>query len=151
MYLAFALLLTMRVTFYAPEAGGVNGDLFMADGNEAHTGYAACGPRYPFGTVFEIMADVSEYGVPQVVECRDRGGYVGTANLDLVIRTGDPKKDMEFARAWGRRSVPVRVWANWGDYVAGTQAEYDKTVQTAAASPAGRSSQREQMNPTPIP
>jgi hypothetical protein len=146
MLLATALLLTMQVTFYAPELGGINGDLYMADGNEAHAGFAACGPRYPFGTVFEIMVDVSEFGVPQVVECRDRGGYVGNHNLDLVIRTGDPKQDWKLAKAWGRRPVPVRVWKSWGDYAANTQAEYDAARRTVTPP-----AYREEPNPTPIP
>jgi hypothetical protein len=151
MHAALALMLTMHVTFYAPAAGGINGDLYMADGNEAHIGYAACGSRYPFGTVFEIMVDMSEFGVPQVVECRDRGGYVGNNNLDLVIRTGDVRQDLALARAWGRRSVPVRVWNNWGDYAAGIQAEFDKTMLVEAAAPADRMTSREQISPTPIP
>lgn len=143
-------MLTMHVTLYAPEAGGINGDLVMADGNEAHIGFAACGPRYPFGTVFEIMADMREFGVPQVVECRDRGGYVGNGNLDLVIRSGDTKQDRAFARAWGRRAVPVRVWKNWGDYVAGTQYEYDLQAQQSL-TPAAYRSEGQPANPTPIP
>lgn len=150
MQVAVALMLTMHVSFYAPEIGGINGDLFMADGNEAHAGFAACGPRYPFGTVFEIMVDMSEFGVPQVVECRDRGGYVGNNNLDLVIRTGDPQQDRALARAWGKRAVPVRVWNSWGDYTAGIQAEYDTAAKIDAA-PASRMDAREQINPTPIP
>jgi hypothetical protein len=151
MHAALALMLTMHVTFYAPAAGGINGDLFMADGNEAHIGFAACGSRYPFGTVFEIMVDMSEYGMPQVVECRDRGGYVGSHNLDLVIRTGNVKQDLALARAWGRRAVPVRVWNSWGDYAAGVQTEFDQAVQIEAAVPINRMESREQLNPTPIP
>lgn len=143
-------MLTMHITLYAPEAGGINGDLVMADGNEAHIGFAACGPRYPFGTVFEIMVDVSEFGVPQVVECRDRGGYVGNGNLDLVIRSGDTKQDRAFARAWGKRAVPVRVWKSWGDYVAGTQREYDLQAQQAL-TPSAYRSEGQPASPTPIP
>ena len=152
MHFALALMLTMHVTIYAPEAGGINGDLVMADGNEAHIGFAACGPRYPFGTVFEIMVDMSEFGVPQVVECRDRGGYVGNGNLDLVIRTGNPQKDKAFARAWGKRAVPVRVWKSWGDYAAGTQHEYDmKAQQSVSMTPATYRSGDQSDSPTPIP
>lgn len=150
MLVAVALMLTMHVTLYAPEAGGINGDLIMADGSEAHVGFAACGPRYPFGTVFEIMVDMSEYGVPQLVECRDRGGYVGNGNLDLVIRTGDLQKDKAFARTWGRRTVTVRAWKSWGDYVAGAQQEYDSQAQQAL-TPAVYRSESQPAYPTPIP
>jgi hypothetical protein len=117
------LVLTMSVTFYLPDAGGINGDRHMADGSEAHIGFAACGSRYPFGTVFEIMVDMSEFGVPQTVECRDRGGAVGPYNLDLVMRTGNLETDWKLARAWGKRRVPVRVWRDWGHYVDGITAE----------------------------
>lgn len=117
------LVLTMSVTFYLPDAGGINGDAITADGSEAQIGLAACGPRYPFGTVFEIMVDMSEYGVPQTVECRDRGGAVGHYNLDLVMRTGDLKTDWRIARAWGKRRVPVRVWRDWDHYAAAMEAE----------------------------
>ncbi len=150
MNIALALMLTMHVTLYAPEAGGINGDLVMADGSEAHIGFAACGPHYPFGTVFEIMVDMREYGLPQVVECRDRGGYVGNGNLDLVIRTGDTEQDIATARMWGKRAVPVRVWKSWGDYVAGAQNEYDQALQAQAAS-TPRWEAREQINTTAIP
>jgi hypothetical protein len=117
-----ALVLTMTVTFYLPEAGGINGDLHMADGSEARIGFAACGPRYPFGTVFEIMVDMSEFNVPQMVECRDRGGAVGHHNLDLVMRTGDVETDWQIARVWGKRRIPVRVWQHWEHYVDGIAA-----------------------------
>lgn len=113
-----ALVITMSVSVYAPDAGGLNGGHRTSDGTEIRTGIAACSRRYPFGTVFEIMVDVSTFGLPQVVECRDRGGFVGDSNLDVLIRTGDSWADLRIARAWGRRRVPVRVWRNWGEYYA---------------------------------
>lgn len=137
MHIAAAVTIMMSVTFYIPSAGGINGDLYMADGAEANIGFASCGPRYPFGTVFEIMVDMSPYGVPQVVECRDRGGAVGNFNLDLVIRTGDVKKDWEIARAWGKRRVPVRVHKNWVAYADAQQAEHDAAQALAHAQTQG--------------
>ncbi|MCL6511223.1 MAG: hypothetical protein K6U78_11080 [Anaerolineae bacterium] len=118
-----ALTITMTIFFYAPAAGGINGDLQMADGTEARIGYCSCGPRYPFGTVFEIMVDMRPYGVPQAHECRDRGGKIGNHALDIVIRTGDVKEDLRIARAWGKRRVPVRVWQNWEHYVVGRNSQ----------------------------
>jgi hypothetical protein len=135
MHIAAAMTIMMSVTFYIPAAGGINGDLHMADGTEANVGFASCGPRYPFGTVFEIMVDMSPYGVPQAVECRDRGGAVGNFNLDLVVRTGDLKKDWAIARAWGKRRVPVRIHKNWAAYADAQQAEHD-AAQAVAAAPA---------------
>ena len=139
-------MLTMSVTFYLPDAGGINGDLYLADGTHAHIGYAACGPRYPFGTVFEIMTDMRPYGLPQAFECHDRGSAVGNLNLDLVMRTGSLKQDWAYARAWGKRRVPVRVYANLGEYVAAQQAAYDAAVIARAEA-------REQLSPsvTPMP
>lgn len=113
------LTLTMTIFFYVPEAGGINGDLIMADGTEARTGFCSCGPRYPFGTVFEIMVDMSAFGVPQAVECRDRGGSIGNYTLDLVIRTGNVDQDRRTARLWGKQRVPVRVWKSWKAYAIG--------------------------------
>ena len=128
------LVLTMSVTFYLPDAGGINGDMHTADGSEARIGLAACGPRYPFGTVFEIMIDMSEYGVPQTVECRDRGGAVGHYNLDLVMRSGDLKTDWQVARAWGKRRVPVRVWRDWVHYAGGIRAERHRGARSLTSS-----------------
>ena len=118
----------MSVTFYLPDAGGTNGDLYLADGTHAHIGYAACGPRYPFGTVFEVMADMSPYGLPQAFECHDRGGAVGNLNLDLEMRTGDLKQDWAYARAWGKQRVPVHVYASLGDYISAKQSAYDEAI-----------------------
>jgi hypothetical protein len=133
MNIAAVAAVMMSVTFYIPAAGGINGDLHMADGTEANIGFAACGPRYPFGAVFEITVDMTPYGVPQAVECRDRGGRVGNHNLDLVIRTGDLKKDWEIARAWGKRRVLVRVYKNWAEFAEVRQAERVAARATAQA------------------
>jgi hypothetical protein len=112
-----AVLITMSVTAYVPEAGGINGNgRVMADGTAPQMGYAACGYRYQFGTVFEFQSDVSEFGLPQVVECRDRGGYIGPRNLDVVIKTGDVKRDLALAREWGKRKIKVRVWPSMAAY-----------------------------------
>ncbi len=142
MDIAASLLITMAVTFYIPAAGGINGDLHMADGTEANIGYAACGPRYPFGTVFEITLDMNHYGAPQVFECRDRGGAVGNFNLDLVMRTGDLKQDWAYAKAWGKR----RVYKNWGDYVSVQQAKHDAAL---AAQIVAKAEAAEQLTPMP--
>ncbi len=146
MDIAASLLITMAVTFYMPAAGGINGDLHMADGTEANIGFAACGPRYPFGTVFEITVDMQPYGAPQVFECRDRGGAVGNFNLDLVMRTGDLKQDWGHAKAWGKRRVPVRVYKNWGDYVSVQQAEHDAAM---AAQLVAKAEATERLTPMP--
>jgi hypothetical protein len=113
-----AFLITMSVTAYVPDAGGINGrGVATADGSVPATGHAACGYRYKFGTVFVFMDDMQPYGLPQVVECRDRGGYIGNHNLDVVIKTGDVKRDLALAREWGKRRIQVRVFADWAKYL----------------------------------
>lgn len=134
-----ALTITMTVFFYAPEAGGINGDLIMADGTEARIGYCSCGPRYAFGTVFELLVDMRPFGMPQTFECRDRGGKISNYALDLVIRTGDLKEDLRIAREWGKRRIAVRVWQNWEHYVAGQVARSTSppaTTEEASYMPA---------------
>jgi hypothetical protein len=111
-----ALVVTMTVTVYAPDAGGINGRGIMADGGKPEIGFAACGFQYPFGTVFEFTSDMSRYDLPQAVECRDRGRYIGKRNLDVVIRTGDVELDLQIATAFGRRKLEVRIWENWDAY-----------------------------------
>ncbi len=113
-----AMVFTMSVSVYAPDAGGINGGGIMADGHEPLFGYAACGPGFPFGTIFEIVTDIDmeSHQLPQIVECRDRGSMIGRHNLDLVIRTGDVKKDLEIAYTFGRRNLQVRVWPSWNTW-----------------------------------
>ena len=111
-----ALVITMTVTVYAPEAGGINGNGTMADGTAVQFGAAACGYRYAFGTVFEFTEDMSEHGLPQVVECRDRGSYIGPSNLDIALLSRSASEDVAAARRFGRRRLPIRLWANWDAY-----------------------------------
>lgn len=118
MNLIAALVFTMSVSVYAPDAGGINGGGLMADGNEPRFGYAACGSQFPFGTIFEIITDIdmNSRKLPQIVECRDRGSMIGRRNLDLVVRTGDVKLDLTIARQFGRRRLQVRVWPSWNTW-----------------------------------
>ncbi len=140
-----AFLITLSVTAYVPDAGGINGKgVATADGTVPATGHAACGYRYPFGTVFAFVDDVRPYGLPQVVECRDRGGLIGNHNLDVVIKTGDVKRDLALAREWGKRRIRVRVFANWTKYLEYAQAEHarqyvEADVLSAAAPPEAQS------------
>jgi hypothetical protein len=112
----------MTLTIYVPQAGGINGGGIMADGNKPKIGYVACGPRYPFGTVFEILIDDTDdvngmpHGLPRVFECRDRGRMVGNKNLDMVLMGEDVRRLLASARQWGKRRLPVRVWKNWETY-----------------------------------
>ena len=67
--------------YYCEYDGGFRGDGggfcgHMANGEIVHTGAAACGPSYPFGTVMEIE------GYGEVV-CKDRGGAISDGNIDV--------------------------------------------------------------------
>jgi hypothetical protein len=114
------LVLTMTLSIYVPQAGGINGGKIMADGNVVRMGAVACGPRYPFGTVFEILLDelpqTMPPSIPHVLECRDRGSYVGNRNLDILLMTHNVHRDLWHARRWGKRKLSVRVWKNWQAY-----------------------------------
>lgn len=138
MSLIAAMVFTMSVSVYAPDAGGINGGGLTADGSEPNFGYAACGSFFRFGTVFEIVADVDmdSHQLPQIVECRDRGGMIGKRNLDLVIRTGDVQRDLEIARNFGRRKLSVRVWPSWRAWRQSRQRMDVATTQIIARSPA---------------
>ena len=105
------------ITVYVPMAGGINGGRVTSSGHVPATGFAACGPRYPFGTVFEILdEDMSVYGLPQVVICTDRGGQVSNVHLDLALVSGNTGADLRRAKFWGRRVRKARVYASLADY-----------------------------------
>ncbi len=127
-----SLLLTFTLTVYAPDARGINGTGITADGAIPEAGMAACGFRYKFGTVFELMEKhdvLEELGLPKLVECHDRGSMIGNAHLDLVIKTGDVANDLRIARTWGKRRVNVRVWPDLAAYRAASDAAaYANTI-----------------------
>ena len=106
----------MTLTIYVPQAGGINGGNIMADGNRPKIGYAACGPRYPFGTIFEILIDDMPHGLPRVFECRDRGSAVGNTHLDMVLMHSSVPQALSNAKQWGKQRLPVRVWKDWSTY-----------------------------------
>jgi hypothetical protein len=119
MVLSSALVVTLFVSVYVPLAGGINGGGAVTySGMPPQTGIAACGPRYAFGTVFEIIEeDMSAYGLPQVVICADRGYAVGNRSLDLALVSPDVRGDLRRAREWGRRPTHVQVYESVDEYV----------------------------------
>lgn len=114
--LAVAAVVAMTITVYVPQAGGSNGDMVTASGETARTGLAACGPRYPFGAVFEIHEEMDDWALPTVVVCVDRGSAVGSHNLDLALVSGDVQRDLETARQWGKRRRNVTIYASLEAY-----------------------------------
>lgn len=108
----------MVITVYVPLAGGINGGgVITRSGAIPATGMAACGWKYPFGTVFEIVnEDMSQYGLPQVVVCMDRGAWVGPNKVDMALVSPDVKGDLQRAKTWGKRTREVRIYPNIGAY-----------------------------------
>jgi hypothetical protein len=112
-----AALVTLMITVYVPMAGGINGGGVTSSGKEPIVGYAACGWRYPFGTVFEVVGeDMSLYGLPQVLVCMDRGGMVSNGHLDIALVSPDVRGDLSRAKQWGKRARQVRVFASMDAY-----------------------------------
>ena len=81
--------LTMSVSAYADHG-------ITASGAWTRQGVAACGPSFPFGTLFVVQ------GRPYV--CMDRGSLVTDGHLDLWHSSEDA------AWEWGRQSLTVGVW-----------------------------------------
>jgi hypothetical protein len=114
-----ALALTLTLTAYAPACGGANGSLAnrYADGSsrplvEHHLLYAACGPRFEFGTVLQLDG-VRDLGIDKV-QCHDRGSAV--RGVDVLVLTGRGcAADRALAREIGRRRVTALVQpsASW--------------------------------------
>lgn len=73
-----------------------SGEGKTASGHPTGPGVCACGPRYPFGTRFDVP------GVGTCV-CYDRGSLVTNNHLDLWVPT------WEEAKAFGRKTLTVTV------------------------------------------
>jgi len=67
-----------------------------ASGALLREGDCACGPGYPFGTVFALP--------DRVVICRDRGGAITDGHIDVYTRSKAWALDV-----WGRRRLPAVV------------------------------------------
>lgn len=108
-----AFTVTMNVTVYAPGASPINGGMLAANGAVLQDGHAACGRIYPFGTEFEVTGRVAEElqkrSIPTVVTCVDRGGMVGSANLDIALLNGTARDRLDRAYDFGRRWATVLV------------------------------------------
>jgi 3D (Asp-Asp-Asp) domain-containing protein len=90
-----ATVATFSVSAYTNAGGAPPFEGLMASGLYTREGYAACGPSYPFGTVFII--DGRGY------ICQDRGGAITDGHLDLWMA------DEAAALEWGRQELPVIV------------------------------------------
>jgi 3D (Asp-Asp-Asp) domain-containing protein len=103
----------MTVTAYSPPTGARTADGTVLDGTYSWRS-VACGPKYPFGTVF--MFD----GYPMV--CHDRGSMVGNNHIDFVIineemihcdrRQRLVKWGWCSAIRWGKKARTVCVFEN---------------------------------------
>ncbi len=91
---AFLVCLTVSVSAYTNADGAGHG--ITASGVRTREGMAACGPSFPFGTVFVVQ------GKPYA--CMDRGGLVTDGHLDLWV------SDEDTAWEFGRANMTVGVW-----------------------------------------
>jgi hypothetical protein len=108
-----SVLLTMSVSVYTPGANTISGGDTTASGKRVHDLHAACGPAYPFGTVFEVVGPTAgllrEHGIATRVVCEDRGSAVGNAHLDIALVTGANDDRLQRAFAFGRQPAAVLV------------------------------------------
>lgn len=82
------LCLSMSVSAYSDTG-------ITASGAWTRSGYAACGPSFPFGTAMVVKG--------RAYLCADRGGLVTDRHLDLFTY------DEEAALSFGRQELPVVV------------------------------------------
>ena len=80
---------TLSVSAYADHG-------IAASGAWTRQGVAACGPSYPFGTVFVVRT--------RAYVCMDRGGLVTDGHLDVWVA------DEDAAWEFGRQTMTVGVW-----------------------------------------
>jgi 3D (Asp-Asp-Asp) domain-containing protein len=86
---------SMSVSAYVNSGGAPPYQGLTASGQYTREGFAACGPSFPFGTVFII--DGRGY------ICQDRGGAITDGHLDLWMA------DEASALEWGRQEKWVIV------------------------------------------
>lgn len=89
---------TFSVSAYTNDTRDRTDPLYGITASGLHTapGTLACGPSYPFGTIFHVPG----YGW---AVCVDRGGAITDAHLDLWM---EQEAD---ALRWGRRELRVEV------------------------------------------
>jgi 3D (Asp-Asp-Asp) domain-containing protein len=90
-----ATVVPMSVSAYTNAGGAPPYQGLTASGVQTVPQTVACGPSYPFGTVFII--DGRGY------ICQDRGGAITDGHLDLWM------EDEAAALEWGRQTLPVIV------------------------------------------
>ncbi len=107
------VLLTLSVSVYTPGANHISGGDTTASGKRVNDLHAACGNRYPFGTVFEVTgpvaAELKAHGVSTRVVCEDRGSAVSNGHLDIALVTGNNDDRLKRAFGFGRRDALVHV------------------------------------------
>lgn len=89
----------MVVTAYTIDCRGCTGVFASGGARDPSALVVAASPAWPFGTCLEMLAE----GQWERIVVEDRGSAIDKRNeLDLLVM------DKQTARAWGRRSVPVR-------------------------------------------
>ena len=93
----FNLFLILALVFTITAYDDSSGIGITASGTQTREGICACGPTYPFGTIFYVE------GVGRFV-CQDRGGLVTDDNIDIWLPSY--QEAMEF----GIRQAEVTAW-----------------------------------------
>jgi 3D (Asp-Asp-Asp) domain-containing protein len=90
-----AQVATMSVSAYTNAGGAPPYQGLTASGQYTRPGICACGPSFPFGTIFVVSG--------KWYVCQDRGSAITDGHLDLWVG------EDEEAWAWGRRQMQVVV------------------------------------------
>jgi 3D (Asp-Asp-Asp) domain-containing protein len=90
---AFLVCLTVSVSAYTNADGAGHG--ITASGARTRPGIVACGPSWPFGTVFLVAG--------RAMVCMDRGSAITDGHIDVWMAAEDA------AWTWGRRTLTVGV------------------------------------------
>ncbi len=91
-------VVSLSVSAYWDGSGAPPYKGLTASGYYTRPGYCACGPSYPFGTMFYIPGRGA-------VVCADRGGAITDGHIDLWMESE------EAAIEWGRHNLAVIVVA----------------------------------------
>lgn len=84
----FTMVITMTLTAYTDCDPGMRCDGIMASGITTFDGAAACGPTWPFDTVFFVPSLLRSF------TCLDRGSAIDDNHLDLWM--ADRNRALEF-------------------------------------------------------
>jgi hypothetical protein len=101
--------LVLSCSMYAPMSGdGISGGKTTASGKPVANGMAACPYQFPYGTVATIDVDLSDWGLPQDLDCQDHmHPRYARGHFDIALVEGPAKERIARAKKFGRRKCTV--------------------------------------------